>query len=93
MRQKVWVPLGYYFGYHWGTILGTIMTISHIVKIDFFQNLSIYWHTLGTEWYPKWYPNGTQNFLSQSMKFQLSKTVSTVIVRRLDRSLTLFEIV
>ena len=80
MRQKVWVPFGYYFGYHlgtirhfgyhWGTILGTIMTISHIVKIDFFQNLSIYWHTLGTEWYPKWYPNGTQNFFIS--KYEIS---------------------
>ena len=97
--QGVGVPLGYHFGYylgtirhfgyHWGTILGTIMSNFCVVKNRFFEIFHIY----------RWVSNGTQSgtpmvpkiFSLKSMKFQLSKIVSNVVVRCLDPYLQLFE--
>ena len=98
MGQGIGVPLGYYLGtlrhsgYHWGTILGTIMAKFCVVKNRFFEIFHIIFSI--------WVPNGTQsgtpmvpkNFSSKSMKSQLSKTVSNVIIRCLDPSLPLVEI-
>ena len=101
--QGVGVPLGYHFGYyrylgtirhfgyHWGTILGTIMSNFCVVKNRFFD-ISTFIDTL-------WVPNDTQSgtpmvpkiFSLKSMKSQLSKTVSNVVVRCLDPYLQLFE--
>ena len=81
-----------HFGYHRGTILGTIMSNFCVVKNRFLK-FSTFIDTL-------WVPNGTQSgtpmvpkiFSLKSMKFQLSKLVSKVVVRCLDPSLPLVEI-
>ena len=100
--QGVGVPLGYHFGYylgtirhfayHWGTILGTIMSNFCVVKNRFFEIFHIYRYTLGTEWYPKWYPNGTQNFSIEKYEVSASKTGSNIVVRCLNPSLPFVEI-
>ena len=104
MCQEVWVPLGYHpgyhlgtirhSGYHWGTILGTMVAFLCAIKIEISSNFEIF--------VLFWVPNGTQSgtqmhmvpkiFSSKSLGSQLSKTVSTVAVRLLDRFLSLFEI-
>ena len=102
MCQGVGVPLGYHFGYylgtirhcgyHWGTILGTIMSNFCVVKNRFLK-FSTFIGTL-------WVPNGTQSGTPmvpkicslKSLKSQLSKTSSNVVVRCLDPSLPLVEI-
>ena len=96
--QGVGIPLGYYlgtirhFGYHWGTILGTIMSNFCVVKNRFFEIFHIYRYTLGTEWYQKCgTPMVPKIFSLKSMKSQLSKTVSNVVLRCLDPYLQLFE--
>ena len=57
--------------YHLGTILGSIMSNFCVVKKRFFEIFHIYRYTLDTaEWYPKWYPNDTQNFFIE--KYEIS---------------------
>ena len=96
--QGVEIPLGYYlgtlkhFGYHWVIILRQLYRFFVLKKIDFLK-FSTFIGTL-------WVPNGTQSgtpmvpkiFSLKSMKSQLSKTVSNVVVRCLDPSLLLVEI-
>ena len=79
-HSTFWVPLGYHFGYHYDDF--------SYRKNWFFSKSQHLLAYFGYRMVPQWYPI----FLFQSMKFQLSKTVSTVIVRCLEWSLTLFEI-
>ena len=51
--RKFWVPFGYHFGYH--SVLKTRQKSQNLRKSRFLQ------HTKMPPWYPRWYPNGTQN--------------------------------
>ena len=58
---SIWVPLDN---------LGTTVAIARDTKNRFFEIFQIYRYTLGTEWYPKWYSNGTQIFFIE--KYEVS---------------------
>ena len=57
-------------GYHWDAFLCTIMSNFCVVRNRCFEIFNIDRYTLGTKWYPKWYPNGTQNFFIE--KYEVS---------------------